>query len=207
MTPLDKVTLAMDPPEAGSDPTRWIQVQEARKTLDEAAGAARLVGFIFIALGVALIVPLLDRRLRAGLQLVMVANALVLIGPGAWYVLAANLIRRLERRAATVAIRVAVVQGVLVAAGLGLAGWIDSRDPLFGVARPALLAMFFMPALAALTYNFWRARTAMNLIGGGGAGFEALAPRPVLPLDMPGAGADAVEPPVATQGSDSLRGK
>ena len=185
---------------------RWLQTQSARKTLDDAAAAARLLGGVFVALGVTLVFPALQGRMRAGMQALAVANALVLVGPGAWYVLAAALICRLDRRAATVALRVAAAQGALVAAGLGLAYFFDRRDARLGASTPALLAIYFMPALAALCYYLRRAREAMNLLGGGEAGFEALAPRPVIPLEPPPAMADAPPAP-PPHGSDSLRVK
>ena len=215
MTPPETVTpetvtraadLGPDSPEAVRDAMRWIQVRAARKTLDEAAGAARLVGAVFVVLGAAVLIPVLSGRMRTGMQVLAVANAIILVGPGAWYLLAATLITRLERRAATVGIRVAAVQGVLVALGLGVAGVVNSRETWSGVARPALLAVFFMPALAALAYHLRRAREAMNLIGGGQAGFEALAPLPVIPLEPPApAGDPAVPTPL--QGSDTFRTK
>ena len=170
-------------PTGQAEVVQWIQVQRARKTLDEAASAARLVGGVFVALGAVLVVPVIQGRMRSGMQALALANALILVGPGVWYVLAAGLVRRLERRAATVTIRVAIAQGALVATGLGLATFLDSRDTFARIATPALLAMFFMPALAALAYHLWRAREAMNLLGGGEAGFEALAPRPVIPVE------------------------
>jgi hypothetical protein len=183
---------------------RPLQVQAARKSVEEAASASRLVGGVFVALGVLLVVPVLQRRMRGGLQALAVANAIVLVGPGVWYFLAAALLRRLERRAATIAIRVAVTQGVFVATGLGLAGFVDSRRAWAGVSTPALLAIFFMPALAALVFHLWRAREAMNLLGGGETGFEALGPRPVIPLEPEDFPEGA---PSRVQGSESFRGK
>lgn len=195
---------------------RWMQVQAAGKLLNEAASASRLVGGVFVALGVFLVYTALDRRMYRGMQVLAVANAVVLVGPGSWYILAAAFLRRLERRAATVAIRVAAVQGVLVVVGLVLAGVIDSRGTWSGLYRPALLAIFFMPALGALVFHLRRARAAMNLLGGGESGFEALAPRPVIPLEPPDlpaddaggvTGGDSEGKPPPVQGSDSLRAK
>src|SRR5688572_29793572 len=113
MPPLENDAPAVDDVPGGETP-RWLQVQSrllqvqaARKTLDEAASASRLVGGVFVVLGVFLLYSALDRRMLRSMQVLAVANAIVLVGPGAWYFLAAAFLRRLERRAATVAIRVA----------------------------------------------------------------------------------------------------
>ena len=169
------------PADAAEAAAGWLQAQQARKTVDEAAGAARLVGGIFIGLGALLILPVFVARLRGGLQYWAVANAVMLVGPGVWYVFAATLLRRLDRRAALVALRVAAGQGIAVAAGL-LTAAVVRRGELAQLAAPAFMAMFFMPALAALAYQFRRARDAINVLGGGEVGFEPLAPVPVIPL-------------------------
>lgn len=195
------------PPATGSmaEAARWVQAQGAHKTLDDAAAAARLLGGVFVVLGAVLVFPVLQGRMRTGMQALAVANALILVGPGAWYVLAAALIRRLDRRAATIAMRVAAAHGAFVAAGLGLSYFFDGRNARFTMSAPALLAIFFMPALAALCYHLWRAREAMNLLGGGEAGFEALAPRPVIPLEPSPPIAEAPAAALPPQGSDSSR--
>jgi len=175
--------------------------------VEEAASAAALLGVVFAVLGALVMIPVVSGRMRGGLRLLAGTNALILIGPGVWYFLAASMIRRIERRAAAVALRVAGLQGILVAAGLLLTAFLDQRNA-GELTLPAMVATFFMPALGALAYHLWRARQAMNLLGGGETGFEALAPRPVIPL--------APEPPPASvepeadelaQGSNNVLGK
>ena len=154
---------------------------DAWRTVDEAAGAARLLGAVFILLGVVVLAPVLKGRAWSSAQWLAVANALVLIGPGVWYWLASSLIGRLDARAATVALRVAAAQGALVAAGLVM-GATAGRSDLSRLAIPAMLALFFMPAVAALAYHLWQARAAMNVLGGGATGFTPVAPRPAIPV-------------------------
>ena len=195
-------------PDPVSTAAHWAPVTSARKAVDEAAAAAALLGVVFAVLGALVMIPVVSGRMRGGLRLLAGTNALILIGPGVWYFLAASMIRRIDRRAVAVALRVAAGQGTLVASGLLLTALLRRRDTE-EMTVPAILAMFFMPALAALAYHLWRARQAMNLLGGGETGFEALAPRPAIPLapeppppDNPDRHADA---PV--QGSDNVLGK
>lgn len=178
---MNPFALSALPADAAEAAAGWLRAQQARKTVDEAAGAAKLVGGIFIALGALLILPVFFARVRGSPQYWAVAIAVMLVGPGVWYVFAAALLRRLDRRAASVALRVAAGQGVAVAAGL-LAAAVARRGELAQLAAPAFMAVFFMPALAALAHQFRRARDAINVLGGGEIGFEPLAPVPVIPL-------------------------
>ena len=184
------------PPTTGFDEAeRWVPTSNARKVVDEAVSSARLLGGVFIALGALLLLQVAGGRMRGGGQVLAVANVVLLVGPGVWYFVAAGLVRRLDRRAATVALRVAAAQGAAVAAGFAVAALLgpNHRPP---VAMAVMFAVFFMPALAALAYSLWRAREAMNFLGGGRAGFEALAPRPVIPVD---AMIEGVEPDEASR--------
>ena len=179
------------PADAADAAAAWLRAQQARTTVGEAAGAARLVGGIFVALGALLILPGFVARMRGGLQYWAGANAVMLIGPGVWYVFAATLLRKLDRRAASVALRVAAGQGVAVAAGLVTAALVR-RGELAQLAAPAFMAMFFMPALTALAYQLRRARDAINVLGGGEIGFEPLTPLPVIPIPPD----ERVDPPL-----------
>ena len=169
-------------PVGQAEASDWVRAYEARQTVNEAAGAARLVGGVFIVLGVVLVVPAFVARMRGGVEFLAVANAVILIGPGVWYFFAAAMLRKLDRRAPTVALRVAAGQGAAVALGLLAAALLPRQRELGHVATPAGMALFFMPALAALAYHLRRARNAINALGGGEIGFEPLAPRPVIPV-------------------------
>jgi hypothetical protein len=201
--------LTPPPPVPLAEAAHFVAMTRARKAVDEAASAAALLGVVFAVLGAILMIPVVGGRMRGGLRPLAAADALILVGPGVWYFLAASLIRRLDRRAVVVGLRVAAVQGTLVAAGLLLAALLRRRDAE-ELTVPAIVAMFFMPALAALAHHLWRARQAINLLGGGETGFEALAPRPAIPLilaspraeDSGAAGADD-----SGQGSDSFLAK
>jgi hypothetical protein len=170
-----------------SDPDdRWFDDWTARKTVQEAASAARLLGVVFAALGAVLLAPVLQRGPSRGFEALGVVNVVILMGPGVWYFLAASWIRRLDRRAVTVSLRVAVVQFVAVAVGL-IFGAVTRRDNLGQLAVPAIVALFFMPALAALVYHLVQARSAMNLLDTAGKGFEPIVLRalPVEPAETP----------------------
>ena len=172
----------LPPPAAIDEAARWVQTSDARKTVDEAASSARLLGGVFVALGVVLLVQVLRARLRGGGQVLAAANVVLLVGPGVWYFVAGGLLRRLDRRAATVALRVAAAQGAAVAAGFVLSALLGPNHRP-SVAMAVMFAVFFMPALAALAYSLWRAREAMNFLGTDRTGFEMLAPVPVIPID------------------------
>ena len=182
---------------AEDDPAAWFRAQQARKTVDEAVSAARLLGGVFVTLGVLALLPLVSARVRGGMQFLAVANAVILIGPGVWYFFAATLVSKLDRRAATAALRVAAAQGAAVALGL-LAAAVARRRELSQIAAPAMLAVFFMPALGALAYHLRRAREAMNALGGGEIGFQPLAPVPVIPVAPEGRG----DPPPPHAGAE-----
>jgi hypothetical protein len=175
--------MSLDP--SHPDETRYVEeaiaLDHARKRVEDAAAAARLVGGVFVLLGVVVLAAVLRGLMRGGSRWLAVANVVILIGPGVWYFFAATLLRRLDPRAATVALRVAAAQGVAVAAGL-VTSFVWNRSDLSEVAIPAMFAIFFMPALAALSYHLWHARSAMNALGGGPLGFALLAPRPVIQL-------------------------
>jgi hypothetical protein len=160
-----------------------IALDGARRQVDDAVNAARLLGGVFILLGAVVLAIVLRGAMRGGAQWMALANVVILIGPGVWYFFAATLLRRLDPRAATVALRVAAGQGAAVAAGILLA--VFTRRDMSEAAIPATLAIFFMPALGALAYHFWRARGAIEALGGGPLGFAPLAPRPVIPVEQP----------------------
>src|SRR5437763_14723457 len=104
MTPPDS---DMPVPDPVSMPAHWAAVTRARKAVDEAASAASLLGVVFAVLGALVMVPVVSGRMRGGLRLLAGTNALILIGPGVWYFLAASMIRRIDRRAVGAALRVA----------------------------------------------------------------------------------------------------
>jgi hypothetical protein len=173
----------------------------AQRTVHEAAAAARLLGVVFAVLGGVLLAPMLRRGNARGYEVWGIVNVVVLVGPGVWYFLAASWLRRLDRRAATVSLRIAAVQFAAVALGLLFRGTLGNNR-LSDVAMPAVLAVFFMPALAALVYHLVRARSAMNLIQSEGSAFEPIV-RPVLPLD-PATAPDPDSPPATGMLIDPL---
>jgi hypothetical protein len=164
------------------------QVAEPYRQLRAAVGDVRLVGGLFIVLGLlpmALALLFVSRRgVTWGPRLLAIVNTLVLLGPGIWYFAAGTMMRRLSRPALRQAVWVARAQLVIVPCVL-----------LFGIfARPAgfepeifivpvMLTIFFVPALIALLFTFRRIGGLMNQIEPETRGFEAL-PVQVIPIDV-----------------------
>jgi hypothetical protein len=162
---------------------------EARKQVTSGASDIATLGILFILLGaVPLLFGFVSRRLGLGAQVLLAVDAFVLIGPAAWYLVAAKQIRRLNRQSVTTSIRVAALQiaATVAAMLIGLFGSyaIGMREEVFIV--PAFLTMFFIPALLALTRVLRKARDAMNFIEPDAQGFEAISlatPLPVQSID------------------------
>src|SRR4029453_88337 len=74
----------------------------ARRAVEEAASSTRMLGIVFVALGGILALIMFKGGLRTPIRALVLINVLILVGPGVWYFLAAEMIRRLDGRAATV---------------------------------------------------------------------------------------------------------
>ena len=167
-----------------------------RRQLHSHANDTRTVGVIFAVVGLLPLIIALTQRGMFGLagQILAGLDTLILVGPGVWYIVASAQIRKLNRRAVTISIVAARAQLIVVGLTLVAAGVWDSRE--VGIHPrvlmiPALLALFFIPALIALMLVLRKARALMNLIEPEAHGFEPLA---VLPVEEP-------------QSTDSLREK
>ena len=150
--------------------------------LKQAADACRLMGGLFIGLGVLPMLMVLRFTGASGVEWVgrvlAIATTLVLVAPGAWYVVASRLIRRADARAARVSIFVAATQAALIVGGMLVGRAFGSRLP---VGMPAFMAAFFVPAMGVTLYHLVRAKRAAEATATSHA-FEPLAPRPVLPV-------------------------
>jgi nitrate reductase NapE component len=157
--------------------------------LKAAADSCRLLGGLFIALGILPMLAVLRFVGAFGVEwmgrVLAIATTLVLVAPGAWYVVAARLIRRADARAARISMIVAVFQAAVIVGGLAFGVIFAPRTP---IAVPAFLAVFFLPAVLAMLYHLARARRAAEITATSHA-FEAIAPRPVLPVDAAAPGA------------------
>jgi hypothetical protein len=163
---------------------------DPRASLHTAVRGLRALGTVFIAvwaLILTLVYAVSPMRMQLGmLELFFLASsALVLLTPAIFYHIAAFFISRRELWAATLALRTAVCQCVLTLAGsilffstlsihsrfLG-----NLRGPIF---VPIVIAMFFLPALAAQLFALTKAIRAICLLPPTRHGFEP------IPLTLP----------------------
>jgi hypothetical protein len=195
------------PPPLNEHTRRW-RKRSVHLELNAAAGACRLLGLLFICLGAfPLLLPQFGFGLRRGpwwLQQVMaVVITLVLVGPGAWYFVAARLTRRADLRAIRISLVVVWVQAALILIGLALAFIARVGEAL---VLPSFVGLFFLPALGAAAWHLVRARRTAASIERN-YGFDLLAPKPAVPLEpmsIPPSAAAAGQPPPLPQWSPSV---
>ena len=168
-----------------------VKLSGAAASLKEAADACRLLGGLFVFLGGFPLLPLLDNGVSRSFtaQLLAIVTTLLLIGPGVWYLVAARMIRRADYRAARISLIVVTAQATLIV--IGLVGQCGGVGRWIGV--PAILGMFFVPALGAAAWSLARARRTAEATANS-AGFEVAAARPVLRPVPPGTPAAAPLP-------------
>ena len=152
---------------------------EPYKQLRAAVGDVRLVGGLFIILGLLPMAPALfamfNRNDSWGARLLAIVNTIVLLGPGVWYFAAGTMMRRLSRPALRQAVWVARAQLVIVPCVLfvGIFARPAGFEPEVFIV-PVMLTIFFVPALIALMFTFRRIDGLMNNIEPETRGFEAL---------------------------------
>jgi len=180
--------------EYGPDAMRMADetIAEARRTrepyrqLRAAVGDVRLVGGLFILLGLlpmGLALFSISRRGDSwGARLMAIVNTIVLLGPGVWYFAAGTMMRRLSRPALRQAVWVARAQLVIVPSALliGIFARPVGFEPEIFIV-PVVLTVFFVPALIALLFTFRKIGGLMNNIEPETRGFEAL-PVQAIPL-------------------------
>jgi hypothetical protein len=153
--------------------------------LNAAADACRLLGLLFIFLGV---FPLFMSQFGFGLrrgpmwlrQAMAIATTLVLVGPGAWYFVAARLTRRADLRAIRISLVVVSIQAAFIVCGLALLFMGRTGGTL---VVPSVVGLFFLPALGATAWQLLRARRTAVTIDQN-YGFDLLAPKPALPVKV-----------------------
>src|SRR5688572_28289162 len=169
---------------------------EPYRTLRAAVGDVRLVGGLFVILGLlpmAMALFSVSRRGDTwGARLLAIVNTIVLLGPGVWYFATGTMMRRLSRPALRQAVWVARVQLAIVPCVLliGIFARPAGYDPEIFIV-PVVLTIFFLPALCALLFTFRRIEGLMNQIEPETRGFEAL---PVQAIAVP----DSAKPQAAS---------
>lgn len=111
-------------------------------------------------------------------ELLAIATTAMLIAPGVWYLAAGYFMKKLEAWPIRISFRVAAAQAVVVGGGLV----IQSFGRVRSLILPAMLAIFFLPALGALIFELRRARAAIQVLQPLGRAFQ---PINVIPLDAP----------------------
>jgi hypothetical protein len=162
---------------------RW-RKRSIHPELNAAADACRLLGLLFICLGACpLLLPQFVIGLRRGpmwlQQAMAIIITLVLVGPGAWYFVAARLTRRADLRAIRISLIVILIQAAFILFGLILAfvGRVGGA-----LMVPSFVGVFFLPALGAAARHLVRARRTAASIGQN-YGFDLLAPKPAVPVE------------------------
>ncbi len=144
----------------------------SRKTpLQKAVSSVRLVGGVFSFLGMIPLLGVLTRGYYEFMsQLLSVATVIILLGPGVWYFVAARLLGRGQFWVVHMIQRVVWVQmaAIVLAFVAGFVGRIGI------IATPAILAVFFVPAVIAMIVEIRKASREPLLVEGHGFAVKVL---------------------------------
>lgn len=155
---------AMNPGDASQKTPSWARGEDPyRRQLANAAAASRALGLIFaflgcLPLGIAFVEPRMEFRIQA----LAFTDTLVLVGPGVWYFVASWFIRRHQRSAVVVTRRIATAQLGLIVLMLAAMFYVSAIERF--MLAPALLSLFFVPALVAFLVELVRAERVVDLI-------------------------------------------
>ena len=170
---------------------------DPRKSLHTAVRGLRAFGTVFIAawalMAFIFFVPRpMGFRMQNSDVYFFASSGVVLLAPAALYHLAAFFMPKRELWAATLAMRTAAYQLALVVLGSILFfSTLSLRIPFLGILRapilvPAVIAVFFSPALAAQLFALTKAIRAIRLLPPAQRGFEMI-PLPPQQEDAPAA--------------------
>ena len=161
--------------------------RDHRRALRRAVGDARLLGTVFIVVGALFLIPLVTRGSRIVEQLLTASASLLLIAPGVLYWIAATSLDHRKPAGAVLARRAAAAHLLAIGASIGLgllAGTWGAFD--WAVFFPAVIALFFVPALIAFLAQTRAALRAAQLLDDTGRAFEPLVAQPVLTIKEDG---------------------
>ncbi len=155
--------------------------------LKQAVSSLRTVGTVFLLFGALAAIAVWHDRMMGTLRIVpfVLMSSLLWVGPGVLYHVTAVLIRRHDARIALLARRTAVAQSALAVAAVvaSYAGGAFARGRAWSPATvPAMVTLFFIPALLAQAYQIGVALEALRHLPMPGHGFQ-VQPLPVLPAD------------------------
>ncbi len=152
-----------------------------RRKLKEVVSNLRLIGIVFAAIGGFPLV--LMRNSRAGFadQLLATVDSAVLIGPGVWYLFAAQMVRKLQLRGARISLRIAWAQLFIIAIGIVIGFGLGGRNRQ-AMLVPVFLAVFFVPALIAQMVQLAKAKGIIPLLNPEVRAFEAIPVAAMAPV-------------------------
>lgn len=135
----------------------------------QAVSSARLVGGVFTVMGVLVLFPTFNGPLGFGFyaQLLSALTAMILIGPGVWYFVAAMFLNRGQSWVVRIAQYVAVGQCASMILAFVLGRFISSRYSFF-FAAPGIMAVAQAPALIATIVQMRRAAREPSMAQGHG---------------------------------------
>jgi hypothetical protein len=151
------------------------------RALRRAVGDARLLGSVFIVVGALFLIPLITRGNRIVEQLLTASASLLLIAPGILYWIAATSLSHRKPAGAVLARRAAAAHLLAIGGSIGLgllAGTWGAFD--WAVFFPAVIALFFVPALVAFLVQTRAAMRAARMLDDTGRAFEPLVAPPIL---------------------------
>lgn len=154
------------------------------RALRRSVGDARVLGSVFIVIGALFLIPMTIRRGGLIPRLLSASASLLLLAPGILYWIAANSLQRRKPAGAVLARRAAAAHlfAIVTSIGLGvIAGALDL--PSWDVFFPAVIAMFFVPALIAFLAETNKALRAARVLDDTGRAFEPLVARPIVQVE------------------------
>lgn len=154
----------------------------AEESVDNAATNAQWLGAGFAILGLITIVGAWNPAARLASHLLLIADTLVLIGPGVWYFVAAPRIRQLDVRAVRNSQYVIFGQigaiVLLTSADLFINGFTPTT-----LILPGVFALGAIPALVVLIVDLRQTRKAISKLSPPGRGFEVVSGTTVTSTD------------------------
>ncbi len=140
------------------------------------------LAFVFIVLGALGFAVGFAARDDVTGQLMTASCGVVMLAPGILYALAGVKIRNREAFGARLALWAAVAHigaiPLLLLASLTTASWMSPA-----MIVPAVVSLFFVPALIAFLFSMNKARQIARMLGATGHGFAVLPAQSVLPIE------------------------
>lgn len=143
--------------------------------LKEASSDLFTIGIVFVALGGLfglIVVADVSGNRSFELQALGGSCATLMIAPGCWYVIAAAQLRRKQFGLVRSSMMVAIGQVALVLMALAVGALF--RSSLRVLLPPAVISVFFVPAVIATLVHIRRVEQALHLLSVDGHAFEAV---------------------------------